>query len=73
MQVEQQVFVTRGDRKLDLSLLRAVNTDAIQHDVAFQVPPVVWEALRDDVFGLVAPWMRHRPVESASEKTLFRG
>jgi ATPase family associated with various cellular activities (AAA) len=51
-------------RGRDLGLLRVVNAEAAQHDLALQIPPAVWEALRGDAFGSTLPWARYRSAES---------
>jgi hypothetical protein len=51
-------------RGRDLGLLRVVNAEAAQHDLALQIPPAVWEALRGDALGSCLPWARYRSAES---------
>jgi hypothetical protein len=51
-------------RGRDVGLLRVVNADAMRHDLALQIPPAVWEALRGDAFGTSFPWARYRSAES---------
>jgi hypothetical protein len=51
-------------RGRDLGLVRVVNAEAAQHDLALQIPPAVWEALRGDAFGTSLPWARYRSAES---------
>jgi ATPase family protein associated with various cellular activities (AAA) len=51
-------------RARDLGLLTISNGEATQHDLALEIPPVIWEALRGDAFGSVVPWARYRPPES---------
>ena len=52
-------FALLLQRSRRLGLLHAMNADALQHDVALQVPPVVWEALRGDEFGVALKSARH--------------
>jgi hypothetical protein len=48
----------------NLGLIRVLNGDATQHDLALEIPPAIWEALRGDAFGSALPWARHRPADS---------
>jgi hypothetical protein len=50
-------------RGRELGLLRVLNAEATQHDLALEIPPAIWEALRGDAFGAPLPWARHRPPE----------
>jgi hypothetical protein len=43
----------------DFGLLHAIEPVA-QHDLALQIPPSIWEALRGEGFGTALPWMRYR-------------
>jgi len=51
-------------RARDLGLLRVLNGDASQHDLALEIPPAIWQALRGDASGATVPWARHRAAES---------
>jgi hypothetical protein len=50
-------------RGRDLGLLRVLNADAAQHDLALQIPTAIWETLRGE-FGSTISWARYRPAES---------
>jgi len=49
-----------------LGVLRVSNADATQHDLALEIPPAIWEALRGDAFGSGVSWAGHHPAQSLS-------
>lgn len=51
-------------RARELGLVTILNGGASQHDLAAEIPPAVWEALRGATFGSVVPWARYRAAES---------
>jgi hypothetical protein len=51
-------------RARDLGLLRVLNGDATQHDLALEIPAAIWDAFRGDSSGSTVPWARHRAAES---------
>jgi len=56
-------------RLLDIGLLETVNPDAPRGDWALQVPPLVWDAARGELDGLLADWAAYRPPESLPSTT----
>src|SRR6185295_10389363 len=47
-------------RLLDLGVVQVVNPDAPRIEWALQVPGVIWDAVRGDLYERPAPWLRHR-------------
>ena len=51
-------------RGREFGLLRVLNAEATQPDLALEIPPSIWEALRGEASSSAVPWARHRPAES---------
>ena len=51
-------------RGREFGLLRVLNAEATQHDLALEIPSAIWEALRGEASGSAVPWARHRPAAS---------
>jgi hypothetical protein len=51
-------------RGRDTGLLRVLNAEATQYDLALDIPPAIWEALKGDALGSAVPGARHRPAEA---------
>ncbi|MDX6475107.1 MAG: hypothetical protein QOH95_618, partial [Gaiellaceae bacterium] len=48
-------------RLLDTGLLEAVNPDAPRGEWALQPPPLLWDAARGGLDGVLADWVAYRP------------
>jgi ATPase family associated with various cellular activities (AAA) len=58
-------FATLFRRARDWGLLRVLNADASQHELAVEIPPAIWAALHGDGEGAAVPWARYRAEESS--------
>jgi hypothetical protein len=48
-------------RLLDIGLLEAVNPDAPRGEWSLQPPPLLWDAARGELDGILADWAAYRP------------